>query len=84
VSQVSEFTELFYVKGQERSEQPGLPFSGLRIMARRGKVVAADAWSCTWYHKFFDTLSEEDWHACAKAWEEHWNAKQRQHDLAKE
>lgn len=32
-----------------------LPFAGLTVIARDGKLMTAKAWSCTWRFTFFDT-----------------------------
>jgi hypothetical protein len=41
--------------------QHGLSFSGIMIVARNGRLRAAEAMGCTWQHKFFDEWSEADW-----------------------
>jgi hypothetical protein len=53
VHRFTNFTELSY--------QEGLSFTGVTIIARDGKLVAAAAWSCTWHRVFFDALSLEEW-----------------------
>jgi len=45
----------------------GLCFTGVTVIAREGKLVAASAWSCTWSRKFFDTLPLEEWRAYSVA-----------------
>jgi hypothetical protein len=55
--------------------QEGLCFTGITLVARDGKLVAASAWSCTWDRTFFDTLSSEAWQAYSRAFEVHLKAR---------
>lgn len=41
-------------------QKEGLVFTGVRVVARDGRLVGAYAWSCTWRRQFFDTMSEEE------------------------
>ncbi len=35
-------------------------FDGLNVWAKKGRLIAATAWSCTWRHVFFDAPEEEE------------------------
>ena len=51
--QLDRFTCLVYYPG--RPPGPGeLPFSGLEVVAKDGRLVRASAGSCTWARLFFD------------------------------
>jgi hypothetical protein len=55
-------------------------FTGLVIVAKGGRVVSANAASCTWDWTFFDTWPAADREAFSKRYVEHlhriWNARQ--------
>jgi hypothetical protein len=55
-------------------------FTGLTIVAKKGRLVSAGASSCTWNWTFFDTWSVVEWEAFSKRYVEHleriWNARQ--------
>lgn len=57
-----------YVALSYEDPKAGLHFTGLRILARDGKLVGAAAWSCTWSRTFFDRFTEEDRRACDAAY----------------
>ena len=60
-----------YVLLSYEPEGQGLPFSGMTILARDGRLVGACAWSCTWYRVFFDTQTEEDRRGSSAAYDEY-------------
>jgi hypothetical protein len=37
------------------SADDGIWFTGLTVTARDGRLIRAEAWSCTWHFTFFDT-----------------------------
>jgi len=59
VEQFGEFVQLSY--------QDGFSFTGVRIIAKKGRVVQAAAGSCTWNRVFFDQMSPEEWKAYSYA-----------------
>ncbi len=36
-----------------------IPFTGLTVTTRDGRLIRADAWSCTWQFTFFETSDAE-------------------------
>src|SRR5687767_10335116 len=53
VSRHGRYVELGY--------QRGLSFTGISIIAKDGKLISAQAGSCTWDHNFFGDMSQQDW-----------------------
>jgi hypothetical protein len=45
-----------------------LHFTGVRILARNGRLAGASAWSCTWHRSFFDELGEAGWDRAHHEW----------------
>ncbi len=70
VDRYGDFVELSY--------QQGICFTGVTIMARRGRLTSAAAWSCTWNRTFFDESTPEDAVGYREAVEAHWRQIQHQ------
>jgi hypothetical protein len=47
----------------------GLPFTGISIVARDGRLVSGQAWSCTWQRTFFEEWPREEQEAF---WRRYW------------
>jgi hypothetical protein len=65
VERYGDFVELIYQPG-------GLNFTGVNITAKKGRLVNAGAWSCTWNRVFFDEMTGDDWHDFNDAYEARW------------
>jgi hypothetical protein len=58
VTRYGEFVELEY-----QQAPGGFAFTGVRIIAKNGRLAGASAGSCCWDRTFFDELSPDDWKA---------------------
>ncbi len=52
--------------------QQGLCFTGITIVATKGCLASAGAWSCTWDRTFFEELNPKDWEMFRGARDAHW------------
>ena len=64
VERYGEFVRLGY--------QRGMCFSGVFIMARKGRLIQAEAGSCCWRRTFFDETTSDDRKGFNDAYEAHW------------
>lgn len=51
--------------------QKGLCFTGVTVTARNGRLVRAEAWSCTWQRIFFDEWPATDQETFWKRYSDH-------------
>jgi hypothetical protein len=57
--------------------QEGFSFTGITVVARDGRLVDAEAWSCTWQRTFFQTWSSAERDAFWQAHRAHQQPRQQ-------
>jgi len=59
ITRFDNYTKMQFFKNYN-PEAGVIHFTGITVIATDNELVCAVAWSCTWHHSFFSTLSTEE------------------------